>query len=183
MTQLSATQVLRDNHKTIRGLFRQYEGVRRKTPEMRDGVVRELFMMLDVHFRLEEEFLYPLVAHTGSEPGTALTDDCEREHASIRALIQGLRRRGTRDEFFDTGFTNLVTTCEEHLAREEGELFLLAESELAEALSEDGLAESMENRRKALIAAPEYRDARPEVVQNPHGGEQMRKIPGERKAG
>ncbi|MCM2323799.1 MAG: hemerythrin domain-containing protein [Oligoflexia bacterium] len=178
MTQTSALQLLRDNHKTIRGLFRQYEGVRRKTPEMKDGVVRELFMMLDLHFRLEEEFIFPLVDRSTDDPAKAVTGDCERDHVTIRGMIEALKRRGTDNEHFDIGLTNFITACEEHFEREETELFLFAESALGERLKETDLASVMENRRKALMGAPQYRDAKPEVVQNPHGGEQMRKRAG-----
>lgn len=170
---MSATQLLRDNHKIIRGLFRQFEAVDRRAHDMKSGVVKETFMMIETHLKVEETFFYPAVEEAASAIGKALAVDCRKEHEGILLLIRNLNRRDLDEENFNIGFTNLITTTEEHFEKEENDLFLLADTVLGEDLYGD-LAPKMAARRKELMEQPQYMDARPEVVQMPNGGEQKR---------
>lgn len=172
-TQPTATQFLRDQHKILRGLFRQFEPIDHRAPEMKQGVVKEILMMIEVHFSLEEEFIYQPLMEAASDEDRVLAGECLRDHAAIRALVKVMRKKSVQEEFFNTGFLNLLQTTDEHLVREDEELFSAAERTLGSLLDEMG--PRMQERRDQLVSSPLYRDARPEIVQNPHGGEQMRK--------
>lgn len=174
MPSISATQFLRDQHKILKGLFRQGEVVARRAHDMEEGVMRELFAMIEIHFRMEEELFYPVVIQAASDAGRAIADDCLREHKDVLRLVHALQRRPVHDEFFATGLSNLISTAEEHLYREDNELFLLAETVLGDELYGE-LTSSLQTMREDLLHSPEYRDALPGLVQNPNGGEQMRK--------
>lgn len=171
---ISATQSIRDSHKVIRGLFRQFEAVDRRAHEMKLGVVREIFMMLEIDLRVEEEILFPAITSAAGELGKGMIYDCQSEHHAIRRLIRNLERRDINEEYFNTGFANLISTAEELFKREEDDLFYLGDSVLDQE-TYGGLSDQIERRRQELMNLPQFKQARPEVVQMPHGGEQKRK--------
>jgi hemerythrin-like domain-containing protein len=168
-----ATQLMRNNHKVLRGLFRQFEVVDRRAHEMKQGVVNEILMMLEVHFELEEEFLYPALKNSAKEHDRELADHALAQHEEIRQLMTAIRRRSIQEENFNIGALNLISTAEEHLKFEQEETYKAAEVALGSLLDEMG--PRMQARQEELIASPRYKNARPSVVQNPHGGEQKRK--------
>jgi hemerythrin superfamily protein len=168
-----ATQIMRNNHKVLRGLFRQFEVVDRRAHEMKQGVVNEILMMLEVHFELEEEYLYPALKNSAKEQDRELADHALSQHNEIRQLMTAVRRRSIQEENYNIGALNLIATVEEHLRFEEEETYKAAEATLGSLLDEMG--GPMQSRMDQLMAAPRYKNARPGIVQNPHGGEQKRK--------
>lgn len=171
---MSAIQLFRDHHKTIRGLFRQLEAVDRRAHEMKAGVVRETFMELEIHFQLEEEYLYPVIESKADEEGRATLEECRGSHLGLRNRIRAMRERNIDDEYFNLGLNTLIADIEQHLEQEETALFPLAKM----TLGDEQLApmeEQIRKRHKDLMRQPRYRDALPEIVQNPNGGEQIRK--------
>lgn len=175
MGSISITQFFRDHHKLIRGLFRQAEAVDLRAHEMAAGVIRELLMMLEIHLKLEEEILYPFILDRASERGRALLAECLTDHRELASLVRAVRARPVDSEHFKPGLTSLIDSAEPHLEREEAEFFPLCETVLGEDLY-GSLTERAISRKTEWMASPEYREAQPSVVQNPHGGEQMRKI-------
>ena len=174
---MSAIQLFRNHHKTIRGLFRQLEAVDRRAHEMKNGVVQETFMELEIHFQLEEEYLYPVIRSKADEDGRSTLEECRGAHLALRNRIQALRERGIADEYFNTGLATLIADAEEHLEQEELVLFPLAKMNLGDqALAP--LEEQIRRRHRELMRQPRYREALPEVMQNPNGGEQIRKRTG-----
>lgn len=155
---MNATQFLRDNHKVLRGLFRQLETADRH-PEMKDGIVREITAQFEVHSTIEEELFYPALKAALPEGEQALIDEAVAAHHDAATLLQRL------PEF--------VSSVETHMSDEETRLFEMAEKVLGTQL--ETLGQKLVARHEQLLASPKYRDARPEVVQNPNGGEQSRK--------
>ncbi len=174
---MSAIQLFRDHHKTIRGLFRQLEAIDVRAHEMKDGVVKETFMELEIHFQLEEEYLYPVIRSKADEDGRATLEGCRGAHLALRNRIQALRERGIANEYFNMGLSTLIAEAEEHLEEEEVVLFPLAKMNLGDQVLAP-LEEQIRRRHRELMLQPRYRDALPEIVQNPNGGEQMRKRSG-----
>lgn len=174
MKAIAATQLLRDQHKTLKGLFRQFEVVDRRAREMKAGVVREILMLLEVHFELEEQFIFPRLIEAADESGRELTAQARTDHAEVRALARVIEKRSVFDEYFNAGFLNLITTAEEHLGFEEERILALADEVLGSVLDE--LGPRLQERYEYLITKPQYGESVPWVVQNPHGGEQKRRV-------
>lgn len=176
---MDAIKILRDDHKVIRGLFRQFEGVILRAPEMKRGVVLECLMQLEVHQAIEQGLFYPAFDSRAQQASDTLTRSLvgkfHEAHAAIQADIAQLRSMPVTAEGFDDEMRVLVANAEDHFSDEEDTMFRLAEDMLGEDLLRQ-LAESMEAQKHKLMSHPRYRDALPEVAQNPRGGEQKRRV-------
>lgn len=171
MGSITATQLLRDDHKVIKGLIIQSETAETRAPEMRGGVIRELFMYLEIHSRLEEEHFYPELEKY-PETASLIVVSIE-DHEQLKKLIQGLREMDPITAEFEDQLEELISLAPFHIETEEQSLFPLAEKLLGPRLEE--LGRQMHTRKAELMKSPQYRDAQPGLVQDPHGGEQMRK--------
>jgi hemerythrin-like domain-containing protein len=171
METINATQLLRNDHKIVKGLFRQVEGIDARAPSMKAGVLREIYMLLEIHSRLEEEIFYPAMQDV---PETSLLiGESVDDHRAVVQMIRELKERDPSEEGFNNPLAELIAAVETHVATEESKLFKAAERVLGKKLEEMG--KQMFRMRQELMKAPEYRDAQPAQVQNPRGGEQMRK--------
>ncbi|MGZ3687051.1 MAG: hemerythrin domain-containing protein [Bdellovibrionota bacterium] len=166
MKNTHATRLLRNDHKELTGLFRQFEAVDLRAHEMKIGVAREIFAKIEIHTRLEEEFFYPLLEDA------SLAEDALEDHREMRAQIAELFDSRADQVQFDAKMVELIETMEAHVYREENVLIPKAEEALGAAL--DALGEEMLKRKESLLKMHEFRDAHPQFAQNPHGGEQKR---------
>lgn len=153
---MSATKFLRDQHKIIKGLFRQIETVDLRAPEMKQGVVRQLRAEFEIHSALEEEIFYPALRDALGASEQAMVDEALAAHRDAAGMLDRF------EEFKDSFAT--------HLDDEEGRMF-----ERAEVLLKDtDLETRLKARDMELRTSEKYRDAQPAITQNPHGGEQVR---------
>jgi hypothetical protein len=168
---ITLTQHLRDEHKALRGLLAQAGTVDQRAKEMEAGVVLELLAQLEIHTLIEDEFFYPLFF--GSRDA-AIRSAGEGSAADLRVLRQ--EASWISKELPDAeAFSDLVDSVEAHLLSTETDLFPVAEARFDPRLLRE-LGEKAIERRRQLMSAPQFRDALPEKVQNPSGGEQKRKI-------
>lgn len=166
---MNAIKTLRDDHKTLRGLFAQIDVVDARASEMKQGVIRQLLMEVELHSRIEEELFYPALDKTTDSQLQGLLVSCRDAHKEADELVSKLSENSPDEEI-----RSLVTALEEHMVEEEEELFPLAEQLLGSEL--DALGEKIVARRRELASDPRFQDAHPSKTQNPNGGEQARKI-------
>jgi hemerythrin-like domain-containing protein len=184
MTPVLATQILRDDHKRLTGLFRQLEAVDRRAHVMKNGVAQEIFMEIEIHSAVEVQIFYPaLLAALNSqgEPlkshlNAAMVDQSISDHREIETLIQRLKRVPIDSHDFREQFDELEQVMHSHIEEEEQITLPAAEELLKEELSP--LGAQIQDMRDDLLRQPQYQSSRPEVVQNPNGGEQMRTTSG-----
>lgn len=169
---MDAIKFLRDDHKIIKGLFRQFEAVDERAPEMKEGLVHEIFMEIEIHTQLENEFFYPELTARVDASDRGLVEQARSDHREISSTAAQLKEQNVFAEHFNDRFSELISLVEAHLGEEERTLFPLAERVLADVTEE--LCDLLMIKKEELMESPEYSDAIPEVVQNPHGGEQMR---------
>ena len=181
MTPVLATRILHDDHKRLTGLFRQLESVDLKAHEMREGVVREIIMELEIHSSVEEQIFYPaLLAALADESKTARSkravppacfidtahvDQSIRDHREIQGAIQKLRRLPANGTEFHDQFNELIELVGSHFEEEEKITFPAAETLLADDLSP--LGAQIQDMRDDLLSQPQYETARPGVVRIP----------------
>lgn len=161
---MDATKFLRDNHKTLRGLFTQLEASGLRAPEMKQGVRKQLWREFDIHSRLEEELFYPALRAALDLREQGLIDDSINIHREA-----GVAFHDPSDRFDE--FRDLVLT---HLDDEEKHLFPLAEQFIGEAELED-LGAKLRQRYEEFSQLRADDGSAPEQTQNPRGGEQKRK--------
>jgi hemerythrin-like domain-containing protein len=192
MTPVLATQILRDDHKRLTGLFRQIEAVDQRAHAMKSGVALEIFMEIEIHSAVEEQIFYPAILAAlnvqsevnGGRQGhkmkvelnAAMVDQSISDHREIEGLIQRLRRLPIDSTDFRDGMEELEQLITSHIEEEEQLTFPAAEELLKEELSP--LGAQIQDMRDDLLRQPQYADSRPEIVQNPNGGEQMRTTSG-----
>lgn len=148
-------QTLRDDVKKIRGLLAQADTLHSRAPEMRAGVIRELCMLLEIVDQLEERFLFPALARFPD--ASKRVAECDASRLELRQLVERVRQT-------DGILNELVEDTRAHLVLLEG----LLRPEL------DALDRPIAEFQAERMRDPRYADARPEIVQNPDGGEQLR---------
>ena len=143
----NATQLLRQDHRKVEGLFKKCEQV--KGMEAKGRLATQVMTELEVHAQLEEEIFYPAVK--GAIEETDLVDEAVQEHQEVKSLIAELKRMQGQDngaDEFEAKFSELVDAVQHHVEEEEGEMFPKVEDselDLAELGSE------MTDRKKELM--------------------------------
>jgi iron-sulfur cluster repair protein YtfE (RIC family) len=179
MTPVLATQILRDDHKRLKGLFRQLEAVDLRAHEMKHGVIREIFMEIEIHSAVEEQIFYPALLAVLSTPqnnrtgvDASLIDESIRDHREVDAVIQRMKMIPIDTIDFRNQLEELEELLEAHMEKEEQLTIPSAEALLGDELSP--LGAQIQDLRDDLLRQPQYQYSRPEIVQNANGGEQMR---------
>lgn len=157
---MEASQFLKDEHKRIIGLLRQVRAATQRAPDMFLGINKEIVMELEIYFKIINEFVYSSISQQLSEKFLEINQ-------SILNTLQKVKNLEKKDSKAVIPYlSELTSQVQECFSEEEHEIFPLLKGLSGELLRE---------RQLSLLNLPEYADARPEVVQNPGGGEQMRK--------
>jgi hemerythrin-like domain-containing protein len=179
------TQLVRDEHKKLRGLFRQLEVLRFRSPGMLTDVIRETCNEVQIYLELEEKLLFPKVhsflkAKTRLEtPETEFIHEAMSEHRQISQAIRALRGQIDSREptemasDWDAMIDELVNSTEAYIYGEEQNLLPFIERHLPAvdaSLSMSWFDKMDEIRSRIHATTP----ADPRHAQNPNGGEQIR---------
>jgi hemerythrin-like domain-containing protein len=100
---------------------------------------------------MEAEIFYPAVEDAIEVDRQELIEDSLREHQARKDVIRELREIGPDDTQCDAKFHELQLLVEYHVAKEEAEMFLLAQEALAEDL--DAMSAEMQELKKELMAS------------------------------
>jgi hemerythrin superfamily protein len=122
---MSPTALLRQQHKEVRGLFKQVE-------ETEDGKGRrrlldQIAQALDAHTKIEEEIFYPAVREIGTAKAEELIDEAYEEHHVVDLVLAELPNVDPEDERFEAKMTVLSELVDHHAREEEQEMFKLAQ--------------------------------------------------------
>ncbi|MCC6272946.1 MAG: hemerythrin domain-containing protein [Deltaproteobacteria bacterium] len=141
-------QLLKEDHKKVKNLFKEYERAGEKAYKTKLQIAREVFHELDVHAAVEEEVFYPEVKAKADAEGRKLVAEGYEEHHVVKQLISELQQLKPEDERFDAKFKVLKENVEHHIEEEEKELF----PEAKEALADEGaeVADRIERKKRAL---------------------------------
>jgi hemerythrin superfamily protein len=119
----SVTDMLRKDHKKVKGLFEEFEQAEDATTKQR--IVETALMELEVHSKLEEELIYPAIrAEVDDED---LMDEALEEHHVVHGLLGELKKMKASDERYDAKFTVLAENVRHHIKEEESEMLPKAE--------------------------------------------------------
>jgi hemerythrin-like domain-containing protein len=121
-----AIVLLREDHREVRRLFREYHGLAEGDGQGGDDARREkverIIEELTVHTYLEDQFFYPRVRQ--EVPG--LADDMDRakeEHHVADLLCEELGRMTSADAGYDAKAAVLIDAVERHIDKEESSWF------------------------------------------------------------
>jgi iron-sulfur cluster repair protein YtfE (RIC family) len=138
-----------EDHQRVRDLFQDY--ARAHDPRAQRVIAEEACTEIDIHAQMEEEIFYPAVEDAVEVDRQELVEDSLREHQAIKDVIRELREMSPDDTQFDAKFHELQVLVEYHVAKEEAEMFPLAEQALAEDLDE--ISAEMQELKQALMAS------------------------------
>lgn len=121
-----AIALLKADHKSIAGLFSDYE--RTRSIARKKGLVAQICRALGVHAQVEEEIFYPAVK--GALKDHFLVPEATVEHACISGLMAQIRDIEPDGEMFDARVRVLSEYVRHHVKEEQDEMFPKARASL-----------------------------------------------------
>lgn len=140
-----ALQMLRDDHKKVKDIFKQYEEA--DDAKTKQDLAKTAIMELEIHAELEEEIFYPALRKE-SDAEEVMMDEADEEHHVAKLLMAELRgmRSGTK---MDAKFKVLAENVKHHIDEEESEMLPKAAELGMERMTE--LGQEMEQRKVQLL--------------------------------
>lgn len=144
---MNAISLLMKDHKTVKALFEQYEGLSDRSFATKKKLADQICHELIVHTQIEEEIFYPAVRrpiHDGD-----LMDEAVVEHASAKELIAQILAMDPTEDLYDAKVTVLSEQIEHHVKEEESDMFPKVRKT---AVDLDALGDEMAARKEQLMA-------------------------------
>ncbi|WP_312438803.1 hemerythrin domain-containing protein [Janthinobacterium sp.] len=144
---MNAISLLMKDHKTVKALFEQYEGLSDRSFATKKKLADQICHELTVHTQIEEEIFYPAVRrpiHDGD-----LMDEAVVEHASAKELIAQILAMDPTEDLYDAKVTVLSEQIEHHVKEEESDMFPKVRKT---AVDLDALGDEMAARKEQLMA-------------------------------
>jgi len=121
-----AIALLKADHKTVSGLFKEYE--KAEDAARKAELAEEICNELTIHAAIEEDIFYPQArdALSDDNDGISLLDEAEVEHGSLKVLIAEIEdalESARMDGKTDAKVTVLKEYVEHHVKEEEKQLF------------------------------------------------------------
>jgi hemerythrin-like domain-containing protein len=157
-----AIVLLKQDHKEIRKLFRDFEAAGENAAKTKAKIVDKILEALTVHTYIENECMYPAVRKLLPAVEDDVLESYEEHHVAD-VLCMELAAMSATDERFDAKTTVLIESVSHHIEEEEGEWF----PQVREGLSRKQLQEigaDMLERRKAAPRRPEQPSAMKKAV-------------------
>src|SRR6476659_7151795 len=86
---MDAVKLLKDDHKKVKDLFRQFEKAR--SADRKKKIAQEAMHELEVHAEIEEEIFYPAAKAKADKDGKELVAEAVEEHHVVKTLIGELK--------------------------------------------------------------------------------------------
>ena len=118
-SKMDAISLLKDDHKNVKQLFRDYEGLGDRAMQRRQGLYKKISTELEIHTMIEEEIFYPAAREADDE----MVAEAIEEHNVVKRLLQELEGMDPSDERFDAKMTVVIENVEHHAEEEEQEMF------------------------------------------------------------
>ncbi|WP_159843792.1 hemerythrin domain-containing protein [Nocardia sp. CY41] len=143
-----AIVLLRDDHKAIRKLFRQFEKAGDDAVDTKGDVVKKIIEALTVHTYLENECMYPEVRKLVPDLEEDILESYEEHHVAD-VLVTELATMKPDDEHFTAKTTVLIENVDHHIDEEENEWFPKVREQLGRKQLQEIGARMQELRKKA----------------------------------
>lgn len=117
-----AIVLLKEDHKEIRRLFREFEAAGEDANATKGRLVEEMLSLLTVHTYLENEVMYPQVRELLPELEDHILESYEEHHVAD-VLCMELAAMGPDDERFTAKTMVLIESVRHHIEEEEQEWF------------------------------------------------------------
>ena len=143
-----AIVMLKDDHKQIRKVFRDFEKAGPDAHAAKGRAVDRMIELLTVHTYLENEVMYPRVRELLPDVEDDVLESYEEHHVAD-VLVVELSGMKPTDERFDAKTTVLIENVEHHMEEEEEEWFPKVREGLGRKVLQEIGAEMAALRKKA----------------------------------
>ncbi len=119
---IDAIVLLKDDHKQIKRLFREFERAGENATKTKGDIVEKIIGALTVHTYLENEVMYPEVRKLLPQLEDDVLESYEEHHVADVLCVE-LSMLSPEHERFDAKTTVLIENVEHHIAEEEADWF------------------------------------------------------------
>lgn len=148
---MDAFTLLKQDHEKVSGIFEKLEDTTERAIKTREELFARLKTELDIHARIEETILYPVLKE--AEETHEITLEAVEEHNVVKQLLGELEELPVDREEWKAKLTVLRENVEHHVEEEEGEMFKQARQVLSreqiESLGEQLQAAKQEQKAAA----------------------------------
>ena len=142
-----AIVLLKEDHKTVKQLFREIEKRKEDGGEAIADLAKQVCLELLVHAQVEEEIFYPLARQSLDDELMIL--EADEEHHIAELLVQEIIALEPTDEHYVAKCIVLKEMVEHHIEEEETEMFPKMREELGRAQLQE-IGEQMLARKEQL---------------------------------
>jgi hemerythrin superfamily protein len=151
-SQPDAIALLKADHRTVKELFRRYEGLGGGALKRKEQTMERVVKELSIHAAVEEQIFYPCVK--AEVPGTKrLVDHALHEHQQLKQQLAAVERMQSGSDDFEATMRRIISDVTEHVNEEEGELFPRVRESKSKSELQD-MAKRMRTVRKAAPTRP-----------------------------
>jgi hemerythrin-like domain-containing protein len=143
-----AITMLKDDHKVIRRLFRDFENAGDGAYKTKGKLVETIIELLTIHTYIENEVMYPRVRELVPELEDDVLESYEEHHVADVLVMELVGMKPT-DERFTAKTTVLIENVRHHIEEEEDEWFPQVRQALGRKILQDIGAEMAVARKKA----------------------------------
>jgi hemerythrin superfamily protein len=149
---MDAIVLLKNDHKTVEKLFKQFEKESKKGTEGTAGLVAEIIQELTTHTFIEETIFYPAAREGVPETTEEVLESVEEHHAVVWMLSE-LGGLDPSDETYKAKMTVLMENVRHHVEEEEQDFFPKVRSALGRRVLAQ-LGDQLEAAKKDAPADP-----------------------------
>ena len=143
---MDAIALLKNDHRTVEGLFERFEKSRVKTAK--EKIAKLVCLELMVHSQIEEEIFYPAIKSAVDEE---LSTEAFVEHDGAKVLIAEILAGSPDDEFYDAKVKVLSEMIKHHVKEEEQRDGMFAQARKAK-VDMEALGAALAMRKDEIIA-------------------------------
>ena len=146
---MDAIALLKQDHKTVRGLFRRFEHAGPTATKTHQELAAQIIAELSRHAAIEEQLFYPAVREIFPDDEEYVLEALEEHHAA-KSLLAEIDRLSPTHERFLAKMMVLIESVERHIQEEERTVF----PELRRAMGRNQLTELGRALQAAKKTAP-----------------------------
>jgi hemerythrin superfamily protein len=139
---MDAIVLLKQDHKTVNQLFRQFEKAGESAHAEKKRIVEKIIQELCAHAYIEEEIFYPTAREAVPETGEHVLESVEEHHVVVWMLSE-LMNADPEDERYDAKVRVLIENVRHHVEEEEQDWFPKVRNAMGRARLKE-LGEQME---------------------------------------
>jgi len=152
---MDAITLLKDDHRTVEQLFKQFEQAGERAHVRKRQVVDRIIEELSVHAAIEEQVFYPLARAAVPDTEDIVLESLE-EHHVVKWLLSELVGMDPAHERFDAKVTVLIESVRHHVEEEESDFFPKVRDQLGRNELAD-LGEALADAKKSAPTQPHPR--------------------------